>query len=106
MDWPLPDDKGRINQDWAELQVSTTVDYGHKSWFWTVFSGSLNFQSTHHLFPGVSQYYYPMIAPIILGTCDEFGIRYRVKETVGEAVAGHVNHLYNLGRKAEAKKAL
>lgn len=57
----------------------TSQDYGHGSWFWTVFSGSLNYQVVHHLFPGINQYYYPKIAPLIMHTCAEFGITYHVK---------------------------
>lgn len=79
VDWPLPDKNGQINQDWAEMQVSTTQDYAHHSWFWNVFSGGLNHQTTHHLFPGVSQFYYPQISPIVAQTAKEFGIPYHYK---------------------------
>lgn len=81
--WPVPDKNGLINVDWAAMQVMTSQDYGHGSWFWTVFSGSLNYQVVHHLFPGVNQYYYPMIAPIVMKTCAEFGIKYHVKVRCG-----------------------
>ena len=76
VDWPEPskDTKtGKLNIDgeWAKLQIETSVDYGHESplqlcAFW---SGALNYQSIHHLFPSVSQYHYPAIAPIIKNIC-------------------------------------
>lgn len=33
----------------------------------------------HHLFPGINQYYYPAIAPIVKETCKEYGVPYNVK---------------------------
>ena len=57
--WPEArrDEKGelRVPGQWAKLQVETSVDYGHPSWWCTFLSGALNFQSVHHLFPCVSQ---------------------------------------------------
>ncbi len=37
----------------AELQVASTQDYCTDSWFWTLFTGALNHQTAHHLFPGI-----------------------------------------------------
>ena len=34
-------------------------------------------QIEHHLFPGVSQYHYPALAPIVIATCKEFGVSYQ-----------------------------
>ena len=64
-------------------------------------SGALNHQTTHHLFPGVSQYYYPQITPIIRKTCQEFGVRYNYKETFSQALGAHFLHLKSLGQAAE-----
>ena len=83
----------------AELQVATTQDYATDSWFWTVFTGALNHQTTHHLFPGVIQSHYPKITPIVEKTCREFGLKYHHVETTKEALACHVNHLKKLGQK-------
>ena len=66
-----------------------------------LFSGALNHQTTHHLFPGISQYYYPQITPIIKKTCQEFGVRYNFKETFTQALGAHVHHLKALGQAAE-----
>ena len=87
----------------AEMQVETTQDYSTDSWFWTVFSGTLNNHVAHHLFPGVIQSYYPLITPIVKQTCKEFGIQYHCVETAGEAFASHINLLHKLGQKPEKK---
>lgn len=84
---------------WAELQVRTSVDYAHASAFCTFMCGALNYQTEHHLFPTVSQYHYPAIAPIVRQTCADFGIKYNYIETFTDAMAGHHNHLKEMGAK-------
>lgn len=96
VEWPLPDKNNRITDDWAELQIRTTMDYATDSWFWTLVTGALNHQTTHHLFPGVCQYYYREITPIIAKTCKEFGVPYHYKPTFFQALGAHLNHLENL----------
>ena len=87
----------------AEMQVESTQDYSTDSWFWTVFTGTLNHHVAHHLFPGVIQSYCPLITPIVKQTCKEFGIQYHCVETAGEALSCHINHLHKLGQEPEKK---
>ena len=47
------------------MQIASTVDYATESWFLNVFTGALNHQVAHHLFPAVLQTYYPQITPIV-----------------------------------------
>jgi fatty acid desaturase len=82
----------------AEMQVATTQDYATNSWFWTVFTGALNHQTTHHLFPGINQAHYMKITPIVKKTCEEFGLKYHHVDTTTEAVWCHFNHLKVLGQ--------
>lgn len=35
---------GALAHDWAAAQVATTADFAHGSFFWTHFSGGLNYQ--------------------------------------------------------------
>ena len=86
-----------INEEWAKLQVKTSVDYAHGSVFDTFFSGALNYQTTHHLFPCVSQYHYPKIAPIIMDVCKKHGITYNVLPSYASAIGSHFLHLKNMG---------
>ena len=82
------------------MQIATTQDYATRSWFWTVFTGALNHQTTHHLFPGVIQSHYPKITPIVEQTCKEFGITYHYVDTTREALGCHIQHLKKLGQTA------
>ncbi|XP_044175764.1 acyl-lipid (8-3)-desaturase-like [Acropora millepora] len=99
--WPQPGKDGKMNRDWAELQVETAQDFSTDSWFFNVFSGALNHQTAHHLFPGVSQFYYPQITPIVRQACKEFGVRYNYKDTFTEAFNSHIVHLKTLGQQKE-----
>jgi fatty acid desaturase len=83
--------------DWAEMQVRTSLDYAHDSWITTILSGGLNFQVVHHLFPFVSQIYYPKIAPIIKEHCKEYNIEYNILPSFGAALKNHLRHLSTMG---------
>jgi fatty acid desaturase len=91
-DEPVP-----IQEDWAEMQVKTTQDYAHGDPVTTFLSGALNYQVVHHLFPSISQTYYPDLAPIVLQTCKEFGIQYRVLPNFWSAVCSHISYLKQMG---------
>lgn len=88
-----------ITDCWAAVQVKTSVDYGHNSWLTAFWTGALNYQIEHHLFPGISQYYYPEIAPIVMDTCKEFGIPYRLEPSFWSAWCAHLRLLYIMGQK-------
>lgn len=83
------------------MQVATTKDFATDSWFWTVFTGALNHQTTHHLFPGVIQSHLTKITPIVKQTCEEFGLQYHCVETAQAAVDEHIQHLKRLGQEEE-----
>lgn len=68
-----------------------------------MFTGALNHQTTHHLFPGIIQSHYRLITPIIRQTCEEFGVQYRYVDTTKEALGCHIDHLRKLGQ-VSAKK--
>lgn len=87
--WPEPkDDKMKLfSMDWAEMQCASTQDYATDSWFWTVFTGGLNHQTSHHLFPLILQSYYPQITPTVRKTWKEFGVCYNYFPTFWELSA-------------------
>ncbi len=63
-----------------------------------MFTGALNHQTAHHLFPGIIQSHYIKITPIVKQTCEEFGIEYHCVDTTAQALNCHLNHLKNLGQ--------
>lgn len=86
-------------KDWATLQVTTATNYsvGGAVAFW--FSGGLNYQIEHHLFPSICHPHYAAISPIVRKTCKEFGIPYTHHATWFEGVRAHHAHLYRMGQK-------
>jgi len=95
--WPKINEKNEVMMDWAEMQIRTTIDYGHGSWLTTFFSGGLNYQVTHHLFPGICQLHYPEIAPIIMRHCEQYKIEYTVLPGFWSALKAHIGYLHEMG---------
>jgi fatty acid desaturase len=86
--------------DWAMLQILTSSNFAIKSWFWFHWSGGLNLQIEHHLFPGIIHTRLTDIQPIVRETCYEYGIRYdeQCYDTFWSALFCNFKFLKNLGR--------
>jgi linoleoyl-CoA desaturase len=97
-DFPMPaGETGRIENDWAVHQVETTVDFARTDRFVSWFTGGLNFQIEHHLFPRICHVNYPAISKVVEETCREFGIRYVVHKTFFAGMASHFRWLRRMG---------
>ena len=88
------------NKSWAEAQLASSADFAHGSKFWTHFSGGLNYQVIHHLFPGVCHVHYPQLAPLVMDVCKKRGLEYIVYPTFWAALRAHFRHLKMVGRGA------
>jgi linoleoyl-CoA desaturase len=96
-DYPLPDNTGVLEHDWAVHQLHTTVNFSPKNRFLTWYMGGLNFQVEHHLFPKISHVHYPKIARIVRETAGEFNIPYLEHRSFAYALRSHFSHLKTLG---------
>ncbi len=86
---------------WHEWQVRATVNFCHQgavARIITWYTGGLNFQVEHHLFPELPHTIYPKISPIVMETFDEFGIRYNLQPTLRAALRSHYQHLRTMGK--------
>jgi len=102
--WPrVEKGTGKVDMDWAEVQLSTTTDYAHGSWMTTFLTGALNYQVTHHLFPYISQMHYMEIAPIVVQHCKDAGITYNHLPNFWEAIKAHVKYLAIMGEHHHAE---
>lgn len=66
--------------DWGEKQVRSTANFQIVNetlsrWLNPILGG-IHYQIEHHLFPTVSHWHYPSLAPIVRATCKEFGVPY------------------------------
>lgn len=87
---------------WHEWQVRASADFCHgtsvSARIITWYTGGLNYQTEHHLFPQLPHTAYPAIAPVIETTCASFDVPYSVQPTLRAAIASHYRHLRALGR--------
>ena len=85
-----------IPEEWAAHQMRTTVNFANSSPAWNWFSGGLNHQIEHHLFPSISHTHYEAIEQIVRSTAREFELPYKHFETYGQALTSHYRFLQKL----------
>ncbi|XP_061318056.1 acyl-CoA (8-3)-desaturase-like [Pezoporus flaviventris] len=66
------------NKDWASTQLHATCNV-KQSVFNDWFTGHLNFQIEHHLFPTMPRHNYCKVAPLVKALCEKHGIEYKSK---------------------------
>uniref|UniRef100_A0A8C5Y144 Fatty acid desaturase 3 n=1 Tax=Microcebus murinus TaxID=30608 RepID=A0A8C5Y144_MICMU len=66
------------HRDWASSQLAATCNV-EPSFFIDWFSGHLNFQIEHHLFPTMPRHNYRRVAPLVQALCAKHGLSYEVK---------------------------
>uniref|UniRef100_A0A8C9ACM5 Fatty acid desaturase 3 n=1 Tax=Prolemur simus TaxID=1328070 RepID=A0A8C9ACM5_PROSS len=66
------------HRDWASSQLAATRNV-EPSFFIDWFSGHLNFQIEHHLFPTMPRHNYRRVAPLVQALCAKHGLSYEVK---------------------------
>jgi linoleoyl-CoA desaturase len=92
----------RLEREFSAHQVETTVDFARGSRFWTWFTGGLNFQIEHHLFPRVCHLRYPALSEIVEEVSGEYGVRYVAHPSFGSAVKSHYRWLRQMGQATAA----
>lgn len=100
--FPLPNAEGKMENNFAAHQLSTTSNFGTKNWFVSFLFGGLNFQVEHHLLPHICHTHLPKIAPIVEETAKEFGLPYYENSTFTQAVKSHFSTLKKLGKSPQA----
>jgi linoleoyl-CoA desaturase len=97
-EYPLPNESGKLENNWAIHQLLTTTDFSPKNRVLSWFIGGLNYQIEHHLFPNISHVHYRKIAPIVREKAAKYGIPYYVQSTFRGAILSHAQMLKQLGR--------
>ena len=96
---PLPDESGTMKNTWAIHQLFTTVNFSTRNRIINWFTGGLNHQVEHHIFPNISHIHYTRIASIVKKTAQEFNLPYHEYRTTRAAIAAHFRHLKLMGMK-------
>ena len=98
-DMPLPDEDGTLKNTWAIHQLMTTVNFSTKNKLIGWFTGGLNFQVEHHIFPNISHIHYSKIAEIVKKTAREFNLPYNEFKSTRKAIIAHFDYLKLMGTK-------
>jgi len=98
---PVPNEEGEIENTWAIHQLYTTANFAPKNKIVNWFTGGLNHQIEHHIFPNISHVHYGKIAEIVKQTAKECKLPYYEFKTRRSAVWAHYKHLKDLGMKPE-----
>lgn len=96
---PLPDSTGTMKNTWAIHQLFTTVNFSTKNKIVNWFTGGLNHQVEHHIFPNISHVHYTKISGIVKSTTQEFNLPYYEYKTTRKAFLAHLKHLKEMGIK-------
>jgi linoleoyl-CoA desaturase len=96
--FPIPDENGKVENNWAIHQLRTTTDYSPRSRIFAWFVGGLNHQVIHHLFPNISHVHYRKIAVIVSETAKKYDVPYHVCDNFALAIREHIKMLKRLGR--------
>lgn len=96
-EYPLPDENGEMDNNWAVHQMLTTTNFSPKNRIFSWFIGGLNFQVEHHLFQNICHTHYRDLSKIVSQTAKEFGIQYKTQKNFATAVWGHAKMLKQLG---------
>uniref|UniRef100_A0A3P9KHY7 acyl-CoA (8-3)-desaturase n=1 Tax=Oryzias latipes TaxID=8090 RepID=A0A3P9KHY7_ORYLA len=82
-------------QEWLTTQLQATCNI-EQSFFNDWFSGHLNFQIEHHLFPRMPRHSYHLVAPQVRELCKKHGVPYQIK-SLWRAMADVVSSLKTSG---------
>jgi linoleoyl-CoA desaturase len=86
-----------IEDEWAIHQVLTTADFATNNKVLSWFTGGLNFQVEHHLFPRISHVHYPVIHEFVKKTCNDFSVRFNSYPSMTAALRSHLQFMKQLG---------
>jgi linoleoyl-CoA desaturase len=96
--YPIPNDSGVVEADWAVNQLFNTANFAPKSRLFSWYVGGLNYQVEHHLFPSICHIHYKKISQIVEQTAKEYQLPYYSYKTFVEALSEHTKMLKNLGK--------
>ena len=96
--YPMPDHDGNIENNYAIHVIDTTADFCRRNRIGSWLMGSINIHVIHHIFPDVCHVHYPKLTPILIKTCEEYGLDYKEYNTFSQAFAAHIGMLKHLSR--------
>lgn len=96
--YPLPDDGGNIDNNYAIHVLETTADFSRNNAFSNWFLGCINIHVIHHIMPGICHVHYPELTKIVKQTAEDFGIEYKESPNFWAAWKKHLSMLKLLSK--------
>jgi len=87
--YPLPDEEGNIDNNYALHVLETTADFSRHNRLGSWLMGGINIHVIHHILPQVCHVHYPALTKILKQVCDEFGIEYQENPNIWVALKKH-----------------
>ena len=93
----VPEDTGgeAWERDWGIQQLVTSADWGGR--IGNFFTGGLNLQVEHHMFPAICFVHYPAIAKIVREEAAKFGINYASYRTLPGIFMQFIKFMKDMG---------
>jgi len=96
--YPLPDEDGNIDNNYALHVLETTADFSRKNRLGTWLMGGINIHVIHHIFPQICHVHYSKLTDILKETSEEFGIEYQENPNFWVALKKHMWMLHHLSK--------
>ena len=97
--YPLPDEEGNIENNYAIHVLETTADFSRKSRIGSWLMGGINIHVIHHIMPGVCHVHYPALTKILIKVAEKHGLEYKENKGFIEALVKHMRMLKLLTKK-------
>ena len=81
------------DNDWYAHQVRTSTNHSMNNWLNFIFSGGLNYQIEHHLFPNINHCHHPYIQPIVKRICKKHKLEYKEFSGFYDAFLSYFKHI-------------
>ena len=88
-----------FDTNFLKHQVITAQNFGCSSWFCGFYSGHLNHQIEHHLFPFVNHCHLPHLAPLVEKVCKKHNVVYNKSKGYIDAFQKHFDHTKGLSKR-------
>jgi len=96
-EYPIPNENGTMENNWAVHQLFTTSDFSPNNKVLSWLMGGLNFQVEHHLFPDISHVHYHKISQFVKAMTHKYNLPYHVQPGFFKAIWEHARMLKKLG---------
>jgi len=96
--YPVPDEEGNIENNYAIHVLETTADFARQNRIATWLMGGINIHVIHHIMPGVCHVHYPALTKILMEVAEKHSIAYQENKTFSQALVKHIRMLKLLSK--------